>query len=50
MESGARDKDEARERIDDMMLIFGADPVEKITKAFEIKTGVALEEFLEFLG
>ncbi|MFC1713514.1 phospho-sugar mutase [Candidatus Poribacteria bacterium] len=50
VESDAREKDEARERIDDMMLIFGADPVEKITKAFEIKTGVALEEFLKFLG
>ena len=49
VECGTMEKDKARERIDDMLLTFGADPVEKITKAFEIKTGVALEEFLKFL-
>jgi len=49
VESGATEKDKARERVEDMLLIFGADPVEKITGAFEIETGVTLDSFLEFL-
>ena len=48
-ESGTIEKDEARKKIEDMLSVFGADPVEKITKAFEAKTGVALDEFLRFL-
>ena len=48
-ESGTIERDEARKKIEEMLLIFGADPVEKITRAFEIKTGVALNEFLKFL-
>jgi phosphoglucomutase/phosphomannomutase len=49
VESGVIGKDAAKNRVEDMLLIFGADPVEKITKAFEMRTGVALGEFLKFL-
>ena len=49
VENGAMEKDEARKRIDNVLLIFGADPVEKITKAFEMRTGMTLGEFLRFL-
>jgi len=49
VENCAMGKDEAKKRIEDMLLIFGADPVEKITKAFEMRAGVALAEFLKFL-
>jgi phosphoglucomutase len=49
VESGSMEKDEAGKRIEDMLLIFGADPVEKITKAFEMRAGVPLDEFLKSL-
>jgi len=49
VESGKIGKDEAKKRIEDMLLIFGADPVEKITKAFEMRAGEPFSEFLRFL-
>ena len=49
VESSAIGKDEAKKKVDDMLLIFGADPIEKITDAFEARTGIPLSEFLQFL-
>jgi len=49
VESGAIKKGEAKKKIDDTLEIFGADPIEKITDAFEARTGVSLNEFLQFL-
>jgi len=49
VENSTIKKDEAKKKIEDMLLIFGADPIEKITGAFEIRTGMALSEFLRFL-
>lgn len=49
VESGTMKKCEAKKYLCEMLSIFGADPVEKITKAFEMKTGVSLNEFLKFL-
>ena len=49
VDNGTMGKDKAKKRIEDMLLIFGADPVEKITKAFEARTGVTLGEFLRFV-
>ena len=49
VENGAIKKDEAKKKIEDALLIFGADLIEKITGAFERKTGVLLSEFLKFM-
>ncbi len=49
VENSTIKKDEAKKKIEDMLLIFGADPVEKITGVFEIRTGIALSEFLKFM-
>ncbi|MFH1849817.1 MAG: phospho-sugar mutase [archaeon] len=47
--SGKMSKADAGTEIEQLLRVFGPDPIDKITKAFEEKTGSSLKRFLGFL-
>lgn len=45
--AGTMSQDDVKKRVDELFKIFGKDPVEKISAAFQEKTGMRLRKFLD---